>query len=214
MLELTRAVDPKEWRLSEADPIRCGWARGSELDVAYHDLEWGVPRRDDRILFEALTLEGAQAGLSWSTILKKREGYREAFLGFSPEAVAAMGADAVDVLVTNPGIVRHRGKIESTVNNAARILELQREFGTFSGYLWEFVGGRPVQNRWESLSDIPSTSEQAKALSKDLKKRGFRFVGPTTCYAFMQAVGMVNDHEVGCFRYGIVQQMAQEPTAT
>lgn len=194
--------------MSETDVVRCGWAAGGELDRGYHDAEWGVPRTSDRDLFEALTLEGAQAGLSWSTILKKRDGYRRAFLGFEPEAVAAMGPDDVERLLEDPGIVRHRGKIESTLNNAARVLDVQREHGSLASYLWGFVDGAPVQNAWRRLSDLPAATPLSKALSKDLKKRGFRFVGPTTCYAFMQAVGMVNDHQVDCFRHEPVRRLA------
>ena len=188
---------------------RCAWARGSDLDVAYHDLEWGVPRSDDRMLFEALTLEGAQAGLSWSTILKKRDGYREAFRGFDPVQVASMGASDVERLLENPGIVRHRGKIESTLSNASRVLEIQAELGSFARYIWSFVDGRPVFNRWARLGDLPAETPVSKAMSKDLKRRGFRFVGPTTCYAFMQAAGLVNDHEVVCFRHAEIERLGR-----
>jgi len=190
--------------LAEAKVSRCGWAEGGDLDRAYHDFEWGVPRGGDAELFEALTLEGAQAGLSWSTILKKREGYRRLFRGFDPAAVAALGNGAVDALLQDPAIVRHRGKIESTLNNARRLLEVRDEFGSFGRYIWAFVDGQPVQNRWLSMKELPATTPVSIRLSRDLKKRGFRFVGPTTCYAFMQAVGMVNDHQVGCFRHDAV----------
>jgi len=168
--------------------------------LAYHDEEWGVPSHDDRHLFEMLTLEGAQAGLSWSTILNKREGYREAFAGFDPQAVVRFGPKKIDRLLGDPGIVRNRLKIESTVNNAARVLEVQEALGSLDGYLWRFVDGEPMVGRWRGLAELPAETELSRMLSKDLKKRGFRFVGPTVCYAFMQAVGLVNDHTVGCFR--------------
>jgi DNA-3-methyladenine glycosylase I len=183
-----------------ASPPRCAWPK-APLDVAYHDTEWGVPVHDDRALFEFLTLEGAQAGLSWSTILKKRENYRHAFDGFDPERVARFTSKRVDRLLADPGIVRHRGKIESTVSNAKAFLEVQREFGSFDRYAWRFVDGTPRVNRWSTLRDIPARTPESDALSKDLKRRGFRFVGSTICYAFMQAVGMVNDHTADCFRY-------------
>ena len=169
--------------------------------LAYHDEEWGVPSRDDRHLYELLTLEGAQAGLSWSTILRKRDGYRRAFAGFDPAAVARFTSEDVERLLSDPGIVRNRLKVESTVVNAGRVLEVRETEGSFAGYLWGFVGGRPLVNRWRSLAELPAETELSKELSKDLKRRGFRFVGPTVCYAFMQAVGLVNDHTVGCFRY-------------
>ena len=169
--------------------------------LAYHDEEWGVPSHDNRHLFEMLTLEGAQVGLSWNTILNKREGYREAFAGFDADAVARFGPKDVERLVADPGIVRNRLKIESTVNNAARVLEVQREHGSFDSYLWRFVDGEPIVGRRESLIDLPAETDDSRALSKDLKRRGFRFVGPTVCYAFMQAVGLVNDHTGECFRF-------------
>lgn len=169
--------------------------------LAYHDLEWGVPSHDDRHLFELLTLEGAQAGLSWSTILRKREGYRSAFGGFDPEVVARYTERDVERLLGDPGIVRNRLKVESTVVNAARVLEAQKEHGSFSAYLWDFVGGTPIVGRWRTLAELPAETELSRALSKDLKRRGFRFVGPTVCYAFVQAVGIVNDHTTGCFRF-------------
>ena len=170
--------------------------------VAYHDDEWGVPSRDDRHLFEMLTLEGAQAGLSWSTILRKREGYRRLFAGFDPSAVASFTEDDVARLLQDPGIVRNRLKIESTVVNAGRVLEVQAEHGSLAAYLWEFVGGETVVGHFRRMSDLPAETPLSKALSKDLKRRGFRFVGPTVCYAFMQTVGLVNDHTVDCFRFG------------
>jgi DNA-3-methyladenine glycosylase I len=179
---------------------RCPWPK-SDLDIAYHDAEWGVPVHDDRILFEFLTLEGAQAGLSWSTILAKRESYRGAFADFDPTLVARFTPKRIDRIVADPGVVRHRGKIESTVSNAKVFLAVQQEFGTFDEYVWRFVGGAPRVNRWRSLGQIQPTTPESDALSKDLKRRGFRFVGSTICYAFMQAVGMVNDHVVDCFRY-------------
>jgi len=168
---------------------------------AHHDEEWGVPSREDRHLFEMLTLEGAQAGLSWSTILAKRAGYRRAFAGFDPEQVARFTAGDVERLLEDPSIVRNRLKVESTVVNAGRVLEIQGEVGSFSAYLWDFVGGEPIVGGFSSLADIPAETPLSRALSKDLKRRGFRFIGPTVCYAFMQSVGLVNDHEVDCFRY-------------
>ena len=169
--------------------------------LAYHDEEWGVPSHDDRHLFELLTLEGAQAGLSWSTILRKRQGYRRLFAGFDPAAVARFSARDVERLLQDPAIVRNRLKVESTVANAARVLEAQEELGSFDTCLWRFVDGKPVVGGWRSLSELPAETELSRALSKDLKKRGFRFVGPTVCYAFMQAVGLVNDHTDDCFRF-------------
>jgi len=168
--------------------------------VAHHDDEWGWPSHDDRHLFEMLTLEGAQAGLSWSTILHKRDGYRRAFAGFDPAKVARFDAKDVERLLADPGIVRNRLKVESTVNNAARVLEVQRELGSLDAYLWSFVDGRPIVNNFRSLSDLPAETDLSKAISKDLKRRGFRFIGPTVIYAFMQSVGMVDDHTVDCFR--------------
>lgn len=181
---------------------RCEWAAGSdELMVAYHDEEWGVPSRDDRHLFELLTLEGAQAGLSWSTILRKREGYRRAFAAFDAVTVARFTPKDVERLLGDPGIVRNRLKVESTVVNAARVLEVQEELGSFGEYLWSFVDGEPIVSGWRSLSELPAETDLSRMLSRDLKKRGFRFVGPTVCHAFMQAVGLVNDHVVDCFRF-------------
>jgi DNA-3-methyladenine glycosylase I len=181
---------------------RCEWA---PLDqpryLAYHDEEWGVPSHDDRHLFEMLVLEGAQAGLSWSTILNKREGYREAFARFDAAKVARFSSARIERLMGDPAIVRNRLKIESTVNNARRVLEVQRELGSLDAYLWSFVGGEPIVGRWERLADLPAETAESRAMSKDMKRRGFRFVGPTVCYAFMQATGMVNDHVVSCFRY-------------
>jgi DNA-3-methyladenine glycosylase I len=179
---------------------RCGWAR-SELDIAYHDTEWGVPVHDDVVLFEFITLEGAQAGLSWSTILKKREAYRKAFAGFDPVKVARFTPARVERLMQDAGIVRNRLKIESTITNAKAFLAVQKEFGSFDAYLWRFVGDRPLVNARQGMGDVPARTPESDALSKDLLKRGFRFVGSTICYAFMQAVGMVNDHATTCFRY-------------
>src|SRR5215211_5333894 len=182
-------------------PNRCGWAAGSAEMVAYHDDEWGVPSRDERHLFELLTLEGAQAGLAWSTILRKRQGYRRAFAGFDPEAVARFGNGDVERLLADEGIVRHRGKISSTIDNARALLRL-REEQPFAEYVWSFVGGAPRVNAWRRLADLPPETDESRALSRDLRRRGFRFVGPTTLYALMQAAGLVNDHVVDCFRYG------------
>lgn len=179
----------------------CPWAAGSPAMVAYHDTEWGVPAHDDRHLFEMLTLEGAQAGLSWSTILNKRAGYRKAFKNFDPRKVAKFAAADVRRLMADPGIVRNRLKIESTINNASAVLAVQKEFGSFDRYIWSFVDGQPVQNRFRSMKDLPAETELSKRISKDLKKRGFRFVGPTVIYAFMQAVGMTNDHLATCPRW-------------
>jgi DNA-3-methyladenine glycosylase I len=192
-------------RKPETELTRCGWAtEGPERD--YHDNEWGTPVHDDRVLFEFLILEGAQAGLSWSTILNKRESYRKAFAGFDPAKVARFGRREVRRLLGDPGIVRNRMKIEAAISNAKSFLEVQEEFGTFDTFLWGFVGGAPKQNRWRRLSQIPAETEESRVLSKDLKQRGFSFVGPTICYAFMQAVGMVNDHVVGCFRHRELKQ--------
>ncbi len=168
---------------------------------AYHDEEWGKPSHDDRHLFEMLTLEGAQAGLSWSTILRKRDGYRRAFAGFDPHVVARFSEKDVERLLADPGIVRNRLKVESTVNNAARVLEVQGELGSLDAYLWGFVDGKPIVNRRRTLSELPAKTELSTAISKDLKRRGFRFVGPTVIHAFMQTVGMVDDHTTDCFRY-------------
>lgn len=186
---------------------RCGWCGTDPLYVAYHDVEWGVPMRDDGKLFEFLVLEGAQAGLSWSTILRKREGYRVAFDGFDPVKVASYDEDRISQLLADPGIVRNRQKVRSAVSNARAFLAVQQEFGTFSHYIWSFTGGTPIQNSWRTLDQIPSTSPLAEAISRDLKSRGFRFVGPTIVYAHMQATGMVNDHLVTCFRHAEVAEM-------
>jgi DNA-3-methyladenine glycosylase I len=181
---------------------RCEWAEGGDaLMLAYHDEEWGTPSRDERHLFEMLTLEGAQAGLSWQTILNKREGYRRAFAGFDPAKVARFGEEKIERLMRDPGIVRNRAKIDATIANARTVLAIRADVGPLSHYLWSFVDGAPVQNAWRRLSDIPPESAESRTMSKALKKQGFRFVGPTICYAFMQAVGMVNDHVASCFRW-------------
>jgi DNA-3-methyladenine glycosylase I len=180
---------------------RCDWPGNDPLMVAYHDKEWGAPVHDDRRLFEFLILEGAQAGLSWSTILKKRENYRAAFDGFDPRKVARYDARRVARLLADPGIVRNRLKIAAAIRNARAFFAVQKEFGSFDRYLWQFVGGGPMKNKWKALKDIPARTPESDALSKDLQKRGFKFVGSTICYAFMQATGMVNDHVISCFRY-------------
>jgi DNA-3-methyladenine glycosylase I len=188
--------------------IRCAWGATDPLYVKYHDEEWGVPLKgDDNALFERITLEGAQAGLSWITILRKRENYRIAFDGFDPALVARYDEAKVAELLANPGIVRNRLKIASTINNAQKFLEVQREFGSFSDYLWGYVNGQPIQNQWRSLSELPAETDLSKRISKDLLKRGFKFVGSTICYAMMQATGMVNDHTVDCFRHAEVARM-------
>jgi DNA-3-methyladenine glycosylase I len=179
---------------------RCAWAQ-TELGILYHDTEWGVPQHDDRVLFEFLILEGAQAGLSWETILKKRDAYRKAFARFDPKKVARFDADDEQRLLADAGIVRNRLKISSSISNAKAFLEVQREFGSFDAYVWQFVGGKPIRNARKSIKEVPAKTPESDAMSKALAKRGFRFVGSTICYAFMQAIGMVNDHEVGCFRY-------------
>jgi DNA-3-methyladenine glycosylase I len=179
---------------------RCGWAT-TELGIAYHDTEWGVPQHDDRVLFEFLVLEGAQAGLSWETILRKRESYRAAFDGFDPARVARYDARRQAKLMANPGIVRNRLKIASAVTNARAFLKVQEEFGSFDRYIWQFVGQKPMVRAVKSMREVPARTAESDAMSKDLQKRGFKFVGSTICYAMMQAVGMVNDHEITCFRY-------------
>lgn len=180
--------------------MRCGWAR-NELSIRYHDQEWGVPQHDDRKLFEFLILEGAQAGLSWDTILRKRDNYRAAFNGFDPEVIARYGCRQVDRLMKDSGIIRNRLKIGSAILNARAFLGVQESGGSFDQYIWQFVGGTPRVNSWRSMKQVPAQTNESDAMSKDLKKRGFNFVGSTICYAFMQAVGMVNDHLVSCFRY-------------
>ncbi len=184
--------------------IRCDWAGNDPLMISYHDEEWGVPLHDDRKLFEFLVLEGAQAGLSWRTVLRKRENYRRLFHGFDPERVARYGRSDVARLLSDPGIIRNRAKVESAISNARHVLDVQAEFGSLDAYLWRFPGGKPIVNRFQGLSELPSTSPESVAMSRDLATRGFRFVGPTICYAFMQAVGMVNDHLTRCFRHAAV----------
>ena len=186
--------------------VRCPWPK-SELDIHYHDTEWGVPVHDDRVLFEFLILEGAQAGLSWSTILKKRENYRAAFDGFDATRIAKYDARKVAQLLANPGIVRNRLKVAATIQNAKAFLAVQKECGSFDAYLWQFVGGKPRQQSRQSMKDVPARTAESDALSKDLLKRGFKFVGSTICYALMQAVGMVNDHTTECFRHRPVSKL-------
>ena len=190
---------------SKSNLVRCDWAR-NDLSVAYHDREWGVPQHDDRVLFEFLVLEGAQAGLSWDTILRKRENYRAAFDNFDPKKIAGYDARKIRSLMSNNGIVRNRLKILSAVKNAKAFLAVQEEFGSFDSYIWQFVGGRPRINSRKSMQQVPATTPESDAMSKDLKKRAFTFIGSTICYAFMQAVGMVNDHLTACFRYQEVQE--------
>jgi len=183
---------------------RCEWANSNPLETKYHDKEWGVPVHDDRLLFEMLILEEAQAGLSWATILKKRTGYLEAFDGFDVEKIANYSDDKFAELLENPSIVRNKLKINATIVNAKRVLEIQQEYGSFDAYIWSFVGGEPIINKWQTLSDVPVKTAVSDEMSKGLKKKGFKFIGSTTCYAYMQAVGMVNDHVVACFRYSEV----------
>lgn len=187
---------------------RCQWCeKGDELEQEYHDKEWGVPVHDDRTHFEFLILEGAQAGLSWSTILKRREGYRKAFANFDVKKVSKFDQKKIEELMQDVGIIRNRLKIESTVINAKAFIEIQKEFGSFENYVWQFVGGKPIQNERKMMMDIPAQTEEAVALSKDLKKRGFKFVGPTIMYAHMQATGLVNDHTTDCFRHAQVKKL-------
>lgn len=188
---------------------RCAWVGTDPIYQDYHDHEWGVPVYDDRILFEFLVLEGAQAGLSWLTILKRRDAYRAAFADFNPVKVAAYTEREVEGLLQNEGIIRNRLKIASAISNAREFLRVQKECGSFSAYQWQFVGGKPKQNEWQLGADVPAVTKEAEAFSKDLRKRGFRFVGPTIMYAHMQAVGMVNDHTTDCFRYHEVQALAK-----
>jgi DNA-3-methyladenine glycosylase I len=188
------------------EKIRCSWCLKFDEYIAYHDTEWGVPVHDDNVHFEFLILEGAQAGLSWSTILKKREGYRKAFVNFDPVKVAKFKEDRIEKMLLDPGIVRNRLKVNAAVNNARRFLEVQKEFGTFDTYIWSFVGGKPKINTWKQLSEIPPTSPESDALSKDLIKRGFKFVGSTVIYAHMQACGLINDHITDCWRYHAVNK--------
>jgi DNA-3-methyladenine glycosylase I len=189
---------------------RCPWCQGDPLSLIYHDTEWGVPVHDEKKWFEFLVLEGAQAGLSWLTILRKREAYEEAFAGFDPVRVAQFDERDVKRLLGDTGIVRNRRKIQSAIDNARAFLKIEDEFGSFDSYVWGFVDGLPIQNSWTTLQEIPAVTEEAKVLSRDLKRRGFSFVGPTICYAHMQATGMVNDHLISCFRHAEVMQLSQE----
>lgn len=190
--------------------VRCGWCGNDLLYINYHDTEWGVPVVDDRSLFEFLILEGAQAGLSWITILKKREAYRRAFDNFDPTKLAAYNETQINQLLKNPGIIRNRRKVEATIINAQAFLKVQSEFGSFAKYLWSFVGYRPIHNHWKALSDVPAQTVESLKMSKDLQKRGFKFVGPTICYSLMQAVGLVNDHLADCFRHQQVADLAEK----
>lgn len=187
---------------------RCEWAGSDPLYIEYHDKEWGVPVHDDRKIFEMLVLEGAQAGLNWLTVLRKRENYREAFDNFDPRKVAKYDSEKFQKLLATEGIIRNKLKIRSAIQNARAFLELQKEFGTFDAYIWQFVGGKPIRNSWSSLSELPAQTAESEAMSKDLERRGFSFVGPTICYAHMQATGMINDHVVTCFRYKEVESMS------
>tara|TARA_B100001971_G_C18002850_1_gene438255 strand:+ start:106 stop:696 length:591 start_codon:yes stop_codon:yes gene_type:complete len=188
---------------------RCDWGTVSPLYIDYHDNEWGVPVHDDRKLFEFLILEGAQAGLSWETVLKKRHNYRKAFSSFDPVKISKYGNKKIEVLLRNKGIIRNRLKIVSAINNAKRFLDVQKEFGSFDTYIWQFVDGKPITNRYKSIQELPATTKVSDAMSKDLKKRGFKFVGSTICYAHMQATGMVNDHIVGCYRYKEIRKLSR-----
>jgi len=186
---------------------RCAWPANDPLMIKYHDTEWGVPVHDDRKLFEFLVLDAFQAGLSWSTILKKRENFRKAFDNFDPQRIAQYDAKKIGKLLNDAGIIRNKAKVNATVKNARAFLEVQKEFGTYDAYIWQFVGGKPIINKWKSMAELPAKSGEAEVMSGDLKKRGFSFVGPTICYAFMQAAGMVNDHVVDCFRYDEINSL-------
>lgn len=193
----------------ENNKIRCGWCLKFDQYIKYHDEEWGMPVHDDRVHFEFLILEGAQAGLSWSTILRKREGYRRLFAEFNPEKVARFTPARIEKILLDPGIIRNRLKVHAAVNNAKRFLEIQKEFGSFDNYIWKFVNGKPLVNHWKTLTQVPATTPQSDVLSKDLVKRGFKFVGSTVIYAHMQACGLVNDHLVDCWRYEEVLRQAR-----
>ena len=206
----TRSPEPPHPRQSKKEKIRCGWAR-TDWSIPYHDTEWGTPLHDDRALFEFLILEGAQAGLSWETILRKRDNYRAAYDGFDPVKVARYDSRRVERLIANAGIVRNRLKIDSSIRNAKAFLEVQRESGSFDAYAWSFVGGRPIRNAWKTTSQVPAKTAESDALSRDLTQRGFKFAGSTICYAFMQATGMVNDHLADCFRYRAHSRGAGRP---
>lgn len=188
---------------------RCAWPANDSLMIEYHDTEWGVPVHDDRKLFEFLVLDAFQAGLSWSTILKKRENFRKAFDNFEPERIAQYGAAKIAELMSNAEIIRNKAKVNATVKNALAFQEVQKEFGTFDAYIWQFTGGSPIINKWKNMAEIPAKTAAAVAMSNDLKKRGFSFVGPTICYAFMQAAGMVNDHVIDCFRYAEINSLSR-----
>jgi len=193
-------------------PIRCEWSGTDPLYIEYHDRVWGVPVHEDQALFEMLVLEGAQAGLAWITILRKQTAYRRAFDGFDPAVVAGYDAARVEALLADPGIVRNRRKVEAAILNARACLAVQAEFGSFDRYIWSFVGGKPIQNHFASLGEIPALTSESEAMSRDLVRRGFKFVGPTICYAFMQATGMVNDHTVSCFRYEPIVNLGNQAT--
>ena len=199
---------------SGTDLIRCGWGEADPLNLAYHDAEWGVPITDDRALFELLCLEGAQAGLAWVTILRKREGYRRAFEGFDPARLATWGEPEVERLLSDEGIVRNRAKVRSVLANARALVDLADGPGAFAAHCWSFVGGRPTQNRWSAMGDVPAETDASGALSRDLRKRGFSFVGPTIAYAFMQSAGLVNDHLVTCFRHAEVAELGRSVQMT
>jgi len=186
---------------------RCDWANSTPLETKHHDEEWGVPIHDDRLLFEMLILEGAQSGLSWATILQKREGYLKAFDNFDARKITKYTDKKIEQLLQDPGIVRNKLKVNATRENAKRFLEIQKEYGSFDVYIWSFVGGKPINNSWKKRADVPTNTPESDAMSKDLKKKGFKFIGTTTCYAYMQAVGMVNDHMVSCFRYSEVKKL-------
>ncbi len=186
---------------------RCEWANSNPLEIMHHDKEWGVPVHNDRLLFEMLILESAQSGLSWATILQKRSGYLKAFDNFDVKKIAKYSPEKVESLLNDKRIVRNKLKINATIENAKKVLEIQKEYGSFNGYIWSFVGGKPINNRWKAISEVPSITPESEKMSRDLKKKGFKFVGPTTCYAFMQAIGMVNDHTVSCFRYKEIKKL-------
>ena len=194
---------------ADSELVRCGWCGNDPLYIKYHDSEWGVPVTDDRSLFEFLVLEGAQAGLSWITILRKRENYRKALDNFEAIKVAAYSEEQINQLLNNPGIIRNRRKIEAAIINARAFLKVQEEFGSFAKYFWSFVDNKPIRNNWETLKDVPAQTGISQSLSRDLQKRGFSFVGPTICYSLMQAVGMVNDHLVGCFRHAAISDLVR-----
>lgn len=207
------ASNKHDQAMNKNEEKRCDWAlAGNDAYVAYHDQEWGVPAHDDATQFEFLVLESAQAGLSWATVLNRREGYRRAFAGFEPTKVARFTSNRIDKLLQDPGIIRNRAKVEAAVNNAARFLAIQEAFGSFSEYLWDFVDGKPVQNKWQRQDQVPATSPVSDILAKDLKKRGFKFVGSTILYAHLQATGLINDHLVSCFRHAACRKLADAGT--